>query len=73
MQIRGILNKFHVLVEDGDLEGLSLALSEVDSIEDAQEEYMLHLEREKTLLLDKISDLGHEISRTTSTLGKIPY
>ena len=73
IQIRGILNKFHGLVGDGDLEGLSLALSEVDSIEDAQEEYMLQLEREKTLLIDKISELGHEISRTTSTPGKIPY
>ncbi|ONK81485.1 uncharacterized protein A4U43_C01F29630 [Asparagus officinalis] len=72
-QMRGIFSKFQGLVEDGDLEGLSLALSEVESVEDAQEEYMLQLEKEKTLLINKINELGHEISRTSSTPGKIPY
>jgi len=72
-QIRGILNKFQGLVEDRDLEGLSLALSEMESVEDAQEEYMLQLEKERTLLINKISELGHEIIRTSSTPGKIPY
>lgn len=73
MQIRGMLNKFQGLVEDRDLEGLSLALSEMESVEDAQEEYMLQLEKERTQLINKISELGHEIIRTSSMTGKIPY
>lgn len=73
MQIRGILNKFQGLVEDRDIEGLSLALSEMESVEDAQEEYMLQLEKERTLLINKVSELGHEIIRTSSAPGKIPY
>ncbi|KAJ6814904.1 extended synaptotagmin-1 isoform X2 [Iris pallida] len=72
-QIREIMKKFQSLIEDGDLEALSLALSEVESAEDAQQEYMLQLEREKSLLIKKISELGHEISRTSSTPGNIPY
>ncbi|KAJ6795661.1 extended synaptotagmin-1 isoform X2 [Iris pallida] len=72
-QMRETLKKFHGLVEDGNLEGLSVALSEVETAEDAQKEYMLQLEREKTSLINKITQLGHEISRTTSIPGHIPY
>ncbi|CAL9059145.1 uncharacterized protein LOC135651753 isoform X1 [Musa acuminata AAA Group] len=72
-QIRDILKKFQGLIEDGDLEGLSLALSEVESAEDEQEEYMIQLQREKTLLINKISELGHEISRTSSAPTKMSY
>ncbi|XP_072999935.1 uncharacterized protein [Typha latifolia] len=73
IQMREVLKKFQGLVEDGDLEGLSLSLSEVESIEDAQEEYMLQLEREKTLLISRISELGQEITRTTSTPANFPF
>ncbi|XP_010916384.1 uncharacterized protein [Elaeis guineensis] len=72
-QIREILKKLQNFVGDGDLEGLSLALSEVESTEDVQEEYMLQLEREKELLIHKISELGREISRTSSAPSKISY
>lgn len=65
-QMREVMKTFKGLIEEGDLEGLSMALSEVESTEDAQAEYMLQLEREKTMLIDKISELGHEITRTTS-------
>ncbi|WOL02840.1 hypothetical protein Cni_G11559 [Canna indica] len=73
IQIRDILKKFQGLIEEGDLDALSLALSEVDSAEDKQEEYMIQLEREKALLINKINELGHEISRTSSGPAKIPY
>lgn len=72
-QIREILKKLQNFVGDGDLEGLSLALSEVESTEDVQEEYMLQLEREKELLIHKISELGREIGRTSSAPSKISY
>ncbi|KAM0933054.1 putative C2 domain-containing protein [Dioscorea sansibarensis] len=72
-QVRELLKKLHGLIEDGDYENLPLALSEVENIEDGQVEYMLQLEKEKTLLLDKIGELGREISRTSSTPSKIPY
>ncbi|KAG1334777.1 synaptotagmin-5 [Cocos nucifera] len=72
-QIREILKKLQNFVGDGDLEGLSLALSEVESTEDVQEEYMLQLEREKELLIHRISELGREISRTSSAPSKISY
>ncbi|XP_039143434.1 synaptotagmin-5 isoform X1 [Dioscorea cayenensis subsp. rotundata] len=72
-QVRELLKKLHGLIEDGDYENLSLALSEVENIEDGQVEYMLQLEKEKTLLLDKIGELGREISRTSSTPSKMPY
>lgn len=73
IQIKVIFNKLQGLLEDGDLEGLSLALSEVESLEVAQEEYMLQLEKEQTVLIDKISKLGQEINRTTSAPGEISY
>ncbi|KAJ6813207.1 extended synaptotagmin-1 isoform X2 [Iris pallida] len=72
-QIREILKKVHGLVEDGDLEGLSLAMSEVETAEDAQREYMLQLEMEETMLINKITELGHEMNRTSSIPGNIPY
>lgn len=72
-QIREILMKLQTLAGDGDLEGLSLALTEVESVEDTQKEYMLQLEREKELLINKISELGREINRTSSTPSRIPY
>lgn len=68
-----ILKKLQNLVGEGDLDGLSLALSEVESSEDVQEEYMLQLEREKELLIHKIRELGREISRTSSAPSNMTY
>ncbi|KAJ0962720.1 hypothetical protein J5N97_027842 [Dioscorea zingiberensis] len=72
-QIRELLKKVNGLIEDGDLENLSLALSEVENIEDGQVQYMLQLENEKTLLIEKISELGREMSRTTSAPSKLSH
>ena len=62
--------KFHSLIEDGDLEGLSTALSEIESLEEVQEEYMVQLETEQMLLLEKIKELGHEIFSSTSSFSR---
>ncbi|PIA39770.1 hypothetical protein AQUCO_02600319v1 [Aquilegia coerulea] len=64
-QMRQMMAKFQALVEDGDLDGLSLALSEMESLEDVQEEYMVQLETEETLLINKISELGQEIYKSS--------
>lgn len=60
-QMKEARNKFHSLMEDRDLQGLSTALSELESLEDLREVYMEELEREQMLLINKISDLGREV------------
>lgn len=73
MQMRGVLKKLKGLVEEGDLDALSNALNEIESAEDAQQEYMDQLERERSLLIGKIGELDHEINRTSSTPASMPY
>lgn len=62
-KMRNQLKKVQDLVDDGDLDGLSTFLSEVETSENTQEEYILRLEKERSLLLNKINDLRHEISK----------
>ncbi|KAK1301656.1 hypothetical protein QJS10_CPB12g00356 [Acorus calamus] len=69
-QIRETVKNFRGLVDQGDLEGLSLALGEIEGIEEVQEEYMLQLEREKMLLLEKIRNLALEINQAPLPLRK---
>ncbi|XP_065860725.1 uncharacterized protein [Euphorbia lathyris] len=69
-QARGMISKFQSLIEDGDLESLSEALSEMESLEDMQEDYMLQLETEQALLLDKIKELGQEIFSSSTPLSR---
>ncbi|XP_042491289.1 synaptotagmin-5-like [Macadamia integrifolia] len=66
VQMRQILTKFQIQLKDGDLEGLSLILNDIESLEDAQEDYMLQLETEKLLMLEKINMLGEEIKTSPS-------
>lgn len=54
------------MIDDGNLEGLSTALSELESLEDTQEEYLLQLETEQTLLINKIKELGQEFLNSPS-------
>ncbi|XP_044974425.1 extended synaptotagmin-1 [Hordeum vulgare subsp. vulgare] len=73
-QMRDSLKKCAGLVDDGgDLESLSLALTEVEGVQDEQEVYIQQLEREKALMLQKIHDLGSEIVRTSSGPPRTPY
>lgn len=71
--MRETLKKLQGLVNDGDMESLSLALSELEIAEDSQEDYIIFLEREKTLLVNKINDLGHEIMRSSSSPITLQY
>nr|TKR90327.1 C2 domain-containing family protein [Populus alba] len=61
--------KLQSLIEDGNLEGLSTALSKMQSLEDIQEEYTVQLETEQMLLLNKIKELGQEIMSSSSSLS----
>uniref|UniRef100_A0A6N2KPR0 C2 domain-containing protein n=2 Tax=Salix TaxID=40685 RepID=A0A6N2KPR0_SALVM len=69
-QMKQFLIKFQSLIEDGNLEGLSTALSEMQSLEDIQEEYMVQLETEQMLLLNKIKELGQEVMSSSSSLSR---
>ncbi|KAM3380353.1 synaptotagmin-5 isoform X4 [Capsicum galapagoense] len=60
-QMKQMMIKFQSLIEDDDLEGLSASLQELESLHETQEEFMVQLETEQTLLLNKINELGQEI------------
>ncbi|CAH8260944.1 unnamed protein product [Arabidopsis lyrata] len=60
-QMKQVMIKFQNLIDDGDLEGLSEALEELESLEVEQEEYLVQLQTEQMLLINKIKDLGKEI------------
>ncbi|KAE9467101.1 hypothetical protein C3L33_00987, partial [Rhododendron williamsianum] len=58
------------LVEDMNVDGLSASLSELQSLHDMQEEYLVQLETEKTLLLNNIAELGKEILNSSPALSR---
>ena len=72
--MKQMLTKLETIIEDGNLEGLSAAVSELESLEDMQEEYMVQLETEQMLLLNKIKELGQEFfnSSSSSSLSRRP-
>lgn len=59
--MKQMMIKLQSLIDDGNLEELSTALSELESLEDSQEEYIVQLENEQMLLLNKIKELGQEM------------
>lgn len=70
-QMKQTLVKFQSLIEDGNLEELSAALSEIESIEDTQEEYMIQLETEQMLLINKITELDQEVFSSSPSLSRM--
>ncbi|OIW11950.1 hypothetical protein TanjilG_02157 [Lupinus angustifolius] len=60
-QIKQIMIKCRTMIEDENLEGLSTALSELETLVDTQRGYIVQLETEELLLLRKIKELGLEI------------
>ena len=64
------LIKLQSLIEDGNVEELSTAVSEIESLEEMQEEYMLQLETERMLLIDKISELGQDVLNGSPSLSR---
>ncbi|CAB4311703.1 unnamed protein product [Prunus armeniaca] len=69
-EMKQMMMKFQSLIEDGNLEGLSTAMSELEALEDTQEEYMVQLETEQTLLLNKIKELGQEILNSSPSFSR---
>lgn len=64
------MHKCQSLIEDGNLEGLTTALSELESLEDLQGEYTEQLEIEQTLLISKITELGQEVLNTSPPFSR---
>lgn len=62
--------KFRSLIEDGNLEGLSATLSELETLEDTQEGYVSQLETDQILLFSKIKELGQEIINSSPSLSR---
>ncbi|KAA8542711.1 hypothetical protein F0562_023790 [Nyssa sinensis] len=69
-QMKQRMIKLQSLIDDGNLEGLSACLGEVESLYDTQEEYMLQLETQQMLLLNKINELGLEIFNSSPSLSR---
>lgn len=69
-QMKEIMIKFESLIEDANLEELSSCMNELESLEDMQEEYMIQLETEQMLLLNKIKELGQEILNSSPSLSR---
>ncbi|CDO98425.1 unnamed protein product [Coffea canephora] len=67
-QMKQNMIKFQSLIEDGNLEGLSASLSELETLHDAQEQYISQVEMEQMLLLNKINELGQEVLNSPAPL-----
>lgn len=73
-QMKEMLIKLQSTIGTKDVEELSSTLSELQSLEDSQEQYMLQLETEKMLLLNKIGDLGQELLNSSPSISsRISY
>ncbi|XP_058193725.1 synaptotagmin-5-like [Rhododendron vialii] len=69
-QMKEMMVRFQSLIEEGNIDGLSTSLSELESLHDMQDEYMVQLETEQMLLLGKINELSQEIFNASPTLSR---
>ncbi|XP_054816971.1 synaptotagmin-5-like [Prosopis cineraria] len=69
-QIKETLVKFRSMIEDGNIEGLSTTLSDLETLEDTQEAYIGQLETEQMLLLSKVKELGQEIINSSPSMTR---
>ncbi|KAL0393415.1 UNVERIFIED_CONTAM: Multiple C2 and transmembrane domain-containing protein 1 [Sesamum latifolium] len=69
-QMKEMMIKLRSQVDENDLEGVSKSLTELESLHDTQEEFMVQLETEQTLLIDKVNELGQEIFNASPTLHR---
>lgn len=60
-KMKQMMGKFQSLIDDQNFEELAVLTTELQSLHDTREEYMLQLETEQMLLLNKINELGQEI------------
>jgi len=70
MQMKRLLIKLQSLAAEEDLEQLTSTLTDLQSLEDEQEGYMLQLETERMLLLKKINELGQELFQSSTALDR---
>ncbi|KAG8476222.1 hypothetical protein CXB51_033122 [Gossypium anomalum] len=70
IQMKQMMIKLQSLIDDGNLEGISTPLSELEALQDMQEEYMVQLETEQMLLLNKIKELGQEMLNSSPCLSR---
>ncbi|XP_048444016.1 extended synaptotagmin-1 isoform X2 [Pyrus x bretschneideri] len=68
-EMKQMMMKFQSLIDDGNIEGLATAMCELEALEDTQEEYMVQLETEQGLLLNKIKELGQEILNSSPSIS----
>ncbi|TQD90639.1 hypothetical protein C1H46_023786 [Malus baccata] len=69
-EMKQTMMKFQSLIKDGNIEGLATAMCELEALEDTQEEYMVQLETEQALLLNKIRELGQEILNSSPSISR---
>ncbi|KAE9600269.1 putative C2 domain-containing protein [Lupinus albus] len=69
-QIKQMIMKCRSMIDDGNLEGLSTTLSELETLEETQGGYIVQLETEQMLLLSKIKELGQEIISSSHSLSR---
>ncbi|XP_022924106.1 synaptotagmin-5-like [Cucurbita moschata] len=69
-QMKQMMNKLQSFIEDSNLEGLATGMSELESLEDLQEEYMAQLETEQMLLINKIKELGQEFLNSSPSSSR---
>lgn len=69
-QMKQMMNKLQTFIEDGNVEGLATTMCELESLEDLQEEYMVQLETEQMLLINKIKELGQEFLNSSPSLSR---
>ncbi|TYG91919.1 hypothetical protein ES288_A12G301600v1 [Gossypium darwinii] len=69
-QMKQMMIKLQSLIDNGNLEGISTPLSELEALQDIQDEYMVQLETEQMLLLNKIKELGQEMLNSSPSLSR---
>ncbi|XP_022874017.1 uncharacterized protein LOC111392852 isoform X3 [Olea europaea var. sylvestris] len=69
-QVKQMMIKLQSLVDNDDLEGVSKSLSELENLHETQEDYMVQLEMEQELLLNKINEIGQEILNSSPSFSR---
>lgn len=62
--------KLRSQVDEDGADGVLKSLSELESLHESQEEYMIRLETEQMMLIDKINELGQEIFNSSPSLHR---
>ncbi|XP_051137774.1 synaptotagmin-5-like isoform X2 [Andrographis paniculata] len=69
-QVKELMSKLRSQIEEGDVDRVLESLSELETLQDTQEEFMVQLEMEQMLMLNKVNELGQEILNSSSPLSR---